>query len=122
MRRFHPVPMSWVKRKYDRLRERYFLSPEGIIPPTSAELTWSWTVERGTLGMTLWDEDDDAYAVELDPRLRGMRRVLISTLMHELSHIRLGPDVICPPWAGHQGSAAWRAEVARLATAGAMLE
>lgn len=119
---------------YDQLRKRYFLDADGAlhIPPPASELRWGWLSSVGpesdALAITKWDEDgepDELYLSAKDAR----RTIIRTSLLHELTHMRLGPDVSCGRW--HQSptgggktvvpyGSAWQKEAVRLASLGAL--
>jgi hypothetical protein len=105
-----------IHASYERLRERYYLLADGEwrVPPKSTEFRWAWTRDLTVWGQTHFDEEGDPHLLELSPRVRGYGGLTRGTLLHELSHMRLGPTVNC----NHRDKK-WRAEVVRLAVAGA---
>lgn len=121
------INTAWMKRRYDTLRRRYFLDAQPGIhaepphrPPTAKRLTWVWAPEGSDIfGATLFDEDGVPYEIHLN--------VLLLTgpfswerdraLVHEMTHMRLGPGRECR---GPHGSLPpyWWDEQLRLARLG----
>lgn len=75
-----------------------------------------------------WEPCDNAWGelftlgsgrlhITLDTGLRGMQEFMLITLLHEMAHIALGG-----PNYGHKHGRRWRAEMRRLAAAGAFDE
>jgi len=124
--------MYEVKELYTSLRKRYFVADGGAQPyevrplPTASELRWYWLAANSdALGITHWDADGDAQDVGLSPLLRGSFHLMKHILLHEMTHIHLGPSPSCGgfshAWTGPRiaRSSAWHAETQRLVTAGA---
>lgn len=120
--------MREVQRFYDTLRRRYFLdAPAPLhVPPPAVELRWGWLPETaGALALTRFDEDGDPYEVMLSPRDR-CRTLVRGHLLHEMTHMRLGPNYACGSAAGVHGMrvlpahSAWRQEALRLVSLGAL--
>lgn len=122
-----------VRELYDSLRKRFFqdaaaLAPGSAlhIPPKSDELRWGWLPESsGALGETRFDEDDEPEMIRLAHYDR-CRSIIRGTLLHEMTHIRLGPKANCGSGVGRHGirampaGSAWREEALRLAAIGAL--
>lgn len=68
------------------------------------------------LAVTHFDEDEDAESVGILPFQRRARAVMTTSLLHELTHMRLGPRVGC-----NNGGRTWTEETVRLALLGAPL-
>jgi hypothetical protein len=108
-----------VQETYDSLRKRYFLNGPNI---PANKLRWSWLSEASTLlAATCFDADDDPESMELNLVLRKLPTLMRVTLLHELTHIRLGPDVPCPSLTKKRVPDAWKRETVRLASLGAPL-
>jgi hypothetical protein len=110
-----------IMARYDRLRSKYFMDadPPLRVPPPASDLRWYWLSEAAkSHGLTHFDEDGDPDSVGLDPSLRRSGRFLLTTLLHELTHMR-DPALNC----GKTGCspAAWLREQGRLAALGAPL-
>lgn len=120
--------MYEMRRLYETLRRRYFApGVEGFrdLPP-SAEIRWYWLAANSdALGITHWDDDGDPQDVGLAPLLRGSYHLSRHIMLHEMTHMRLGPKHSCGgfshAWTGPRiaRSSAWHAETIRLAQAGA---
>lgn len=123
-----------VRELYDSLRRRYFLDAEALapgttlhVPPKAEELRWGWLPSNsGALGMTDWDQEDgDPEMIRLAHYDRS-RSVIRATLLHELTHIRLGYASNCGSVVGRHGlrtlpaTSAWRREALRLVQLGAL--
>lgn len=105
-----------VRRIYSRLRAKYFMDGERI-PPVPEALIWRWVESNTAHAWTMFDlsdRDHDPYELALDVELAGSPRLLRMCLLHELTHMRLGPSVLCAP-AGKK----WKQEIRRLANIGA---
>jgi hypothetical protein len=121
-----------VKQVYTSLRKRYFVADIGAQPyevhalPAAADLRWYWLAKNSDcLGITNWDEDDEPDAIGLATTLRCSHHLMKHILLHEMTHIRLGPNPSCGgfshSWTGPRisRSSAWHSETQRLVTAGA---
>lgn len=112
-----PHGRSWkaIHRLYDRLRSKYFMDAEPplMVPPAAKDLIWIWTAERAPyLGQTHFDEERDAFTVELNPMLTRVPRYMRMALLHEMTHMR-NPVISCD-------GKKWNVEVVRLAQLGAI--
>jgi len=114
-----------VRRTYDALRLRYFHVDPRPYPvhdlPLAKELRWYWLpANSDALGMTTFDEEGDPEDVGLHTMLRPSPRLLRQTLLHEMTHMRLGPGSSCGgwshAWAGPRipRASAWYQETVRL--------
>ncbi len=122
------VSLRECARLYDRLRSRYFLcaEPPLHIPPLAAELTFSWLPDNSdALGLTSFDEDGEPFEMRFNSKFFRYC-IAYETVLHELTHIRLGPIPSCGAfshaWRGGRvaRSMAWHRETVRLANAGAI--
>lgn len=110
-----------VKRRYGRLRSKYFMDAEpGVtfVPPTATHLTWVWAAETADyLGMTVFDEDSAPFELHLNLLLLRpfMGWELDRVLVHEMTHMRLGPTRSC---ASRKYVPYWRSEQERLTRLG----
>lgn len=123
--------MPDIRKGYDRLRLRYFTDapPPLHVPPPARELRWAWLPDNSdAMAETLFDEDNDPFELRIRHRWADRWTVLKPTLLHELTHIRLGPQYSCGGWrrVGHKWSgprisrsSRWHAETLRLVAAGA---
>lgn len=94
-------------------------SGEVMIPPPAKELRWTWLPENHhLLGETVFDADDDVYDLSLNVGLLNWPSVLRTIILHEMTHMRLGPNVNCHGMATRK-SKKWSQESARLASLGA---
>ena len=117
-----------VRRMYDSLRRKHFsavVEPARAVP-LAKDIRWYWLAKNSdALGITHWDEDGDPDAVGLAPMLRGSHHLMKHIVLHEMTHIRLGPDVSCGgfshAWTGPRiaRSGVWHAETVRLVADGA---
>jgi hypothetical protein len=115
------VTIRQVMARYDRLRAKYFMDaePPYVVPPPATELRWYWLSEKGpNWAVTHFDQDGDADSIGLDPGLRSCSRWLLSTLLHELTHIR-NPKLNCGSKSNPPD--AWLREQRRLSALGAPL-
>lgn len=118
-----------VRRMYERLRRRHFApGVEGVrdLPP-AGEIRWFWLPNNSdALGITHWDEDGDVQDVGFYPGLRSSHHLTKHILLHEMTHMRLGPKPSCGgfshAWTGPRiaRSSAWHAETLRLVQEGAL--
>ena len=119
--------MAWspgqARACYDRLRKRYFMDGQGITPPLGKELRWVWLpVGSPFRGAVLFDQEGHPHTLELNMGLLEWPGLLRTTLLHELTHIRLGPTYACPSETRNSRvPAAWKKEAIRLAALGAPL-
>lgn len=122
------MSLRQVQDLYDRLRKRYFMdaAPPLHVPPPASELRWGWIPETsGALGETEFDEDGEPELIRLSHRERG-RTIVRGTLLHEMTHMRLGPAAACGSTPGRHGlrvlpaGSAWRQEAERLVALGAL--
>lgn len=125
-----PLPLSRVRAGYDRLRTRYFIDAERPlrIPPTAAGLRWSWLpANSDAIAETIFDEDGDPEELRLNPKYADRWTLVRPTLLHELTHMRLGQVPSCGAFS-HPAkgvpriarSSAWHRETLRLAALGAL--
>jgi hypothetical protein len=114
--------MVKVQRTYDMFRRRYFLDGERC-PPLAKDIEWAWHPElSGDLGVTTWDHDEDPESVTLNHALRHWPDMLKVTILHEMTHMRLGVDSRCPSMAKNKSAQpTWTREMTRLASLGAPL-
>ena len=118
--------MKWngrrVRQTWDTYRKRYFLDGERV-PPLSHEVRWIWLPTGSPdLGETTWDDDNQVCDEALNSGLLLWPDLLKITLLHELTHCRLGPGVQCPSMGKRKRmTAVWRKEQERLAALGAPL-
>jgi hypothetical protein len=117
-----------VKAKYTIYRRNYFLDHQASTgevrtPPTAKELRWVWLPEKSPdLAETVWDDDDNVFDIAINLSLLYWPDMLKVTLLHELTHMRLGPDIKCPSMVkGNRAQPAWTREMVRLANLGAPL-
>jgi hypothetical protein len=117
--------LSKVKATWNKHRRLYFSDGEGRPVPLAKDLGWVWlAVGSQYAATTQFDADDDPVTVELNEGLRSWPALMRTTLLHEATHIRLGPDVACPSGAVEVRLAVpplWKAEAARLVSLGACL-
>lgn len=130
-----PLSLRQIQAGFNRLRRRYFLDagPPLHIPPLASEFRWGWLpANSDAVAETLFDEDGDAEELRLAPQYADRWSILRTTLLHELTHMRLGvnlpryPGPSCGAW--HPGaklpkiaaSSVWRRETLRLASLGAL--
>lgn len=115
-------------RIYDRLRSRYFLcaTPPLHIPPPASEIQFSWLPDNSdALAQTSFDEDEEPFEMRFNSKFFRYC-IAYETILHELTHIRLGPRPSCGAfshaWRGGRvaRSMAWHRETVRLANAGAI--
>ena len=109
--------------QYDRFRKRYYMDGLGKPLPLAKELRWGWLpYNSNSAGITHFDEDDEPDLIELNEGLSDWTSLLKLTLLHEMSHIRLGVDVPCPSVTRNRRILpAWKEETIRLAGLGAPL-
>jgi len=122
------VTLKQLARIYTHLRARYFLDAVAPlhVPPPANEITFSWLPDNSdSIGLTTFDEDGDAFEMRFNSKF--MRYTIArETVLHELTHIRLGPVPSCGgfshAWSGARvaTSMAWHRETVRLAQAGAI--
>jgi hypothetical protein len=122
------ITLKQAARIYDRLRLRYFMDAEPPlhVPPPAAELVWSCLPDNtDAIAQTDFDEEGDPEGLRLNAKF--MRYTIArETLLHELTHMRLGPVPSCGgsshAWSGARvsRSMAWHHETVRLAQAGAI--
>jgi len=125
------LTLKQIARLYYQLRRRYFLDAEALrpgtalhVPPPANEVTFGWLPENSNArAQTDFDEDGTPHLIRFDSK-HTERTVIRELLLHELTHVRLGPDPACGGYnhAGrnHPGSRAWRRETVRLAVSGAI--
>lgn len=122
------LSLGEVRAMYDSLRRRFFLdaAPPLRVPPPSAELRWGWLPESsGALGETQFDEDGDPEMIRVAFYDRS-RTILRGTLLHEMTHMRLGAEYACGSGTRRHGmrtlpaSSMWRQEALRLVQLGAL--
>ncbi len=128
------LSLRQVQVLYDSLRRRFFMDADALapgsrlhVPPPASELRWGWLpATSGALGQTDWDQvDGDPETVRLAHYDRS-RSVIRATLLHELTHMRLGYASNCGSAVGRHGmrtppaGSPWRREAVRLATVGAL--
>jgi hypothetical protein len=108
------------------LRARYFLHAEEPlrVPPVASDLIWYWLPSGSPWhACTEFDEEHDAFSVGLNVDLRRSWGFLVTSLLHELTHMRVysvAPGQVCGHGRGRPiRSRIWRAETARLACLGA---
>jgi len=117
------------KRLYNRLRRLYFMDPgeDFHVPPLAEELKWYWCPpQAGALGMSLFDEDGDPTDIGFDPSTRSSYHILRYVMLHEMTHMRIGPKWSCGAlshrWYGARvaRNTLWYAETKRLVDLGAL--
>jgi hypothetical protein len=127
------ISLKTAARIYDQLRKRYFLDSDALrpgttlhIPPPANELIFSWLADNSdAIGQTDFDEDGDPEALRLNSKFM-IYTIARETILHELTHIRLGPKPSCGghshAWGGARvsESMAWHKETVRLAQTGAI--
>jgi hypothetical protein len=125
--------MKEIARIYTQLRAKYFLDSEPLrpgsalhIPPPAADIYFTWLPENtDALAMTTWDEDGDAFEMRFNSKF-ARRAIVRESVLHELTHIRLGTKHSCGgfshAWGGARVSQSmqWHRETVRLAQAGAI--
>ena len=113
---------------YDDLRANFFMDAEPplFIPPVAADLQWGWLPDNSDAVAETLFEDGEPALIRLNEKLCRWRSITRETLLHELTHIRLGPRYSCGgyshAWTGSRvtSSMRWHRETVRLATAGAL--
>ena len=113
-----------VKTTWNKQRRLYFLDGGGRAVPLAKDLSWSWLPFASQFsGVTTFGADNEPETIELNEGLRSWPGLLRSTLLHEATHIRLGPGVACPSTNNARLAvpAAWKAEALRLVELGACL-
>lgn len=96
-----PLSLADLRKGYDRLRQRYFMDapPPLHVPPAAKELQWGWLPENtDAVGETFFDEDGDPFLLRLKRRYNDRWTLARPTLLHELTHMRLGPAYSCGAW------------------------
>jgi hypothetical protein len=109
-------------------RKRYFMDGHETVPPLSKDVRWSWLPHTSPdLAETVWDTDLHVYDVAINEALRHWPDMMKITLLHELTHCRLGPGVKCQSACKRRKDGSgranpiWSREAARLAALGAPL-
>jgi len=122
------LSMSEMRRGYDRLRKRYFLDapPPLNVPPLAKDLIFEWLPENSdALAQTNFDEEYIPRRIRFRRRHNDVWTLARISLLHEMTHMRLGPLPSCGAfshaWAGARikRSSLWHMETVRLAKAGA---
>jgi hypothetical protein len=116
-----------MRRLYESLRRRYFVDPgEHRVLPPHGELRWHWLpLNSDALGVTTWDDDGDPIDLGFAPLLRSSLYLSRHIMLHEQTHMRLGPGPSCGgfshAWSGPRiaRSSLWHAETVRLVDLGA---
>lgn len=107
---------AMVRKEYDRLRKKYFVGFEQV--PPSKELRWKWMArDHHELGHTWFDDGGDPFEIGINLLCLSIARVLGFTLLHEMTHMKLGTGPECSPH-----SQPWCGEVDRLSALGAFRE
>lgn len=77
----------YVRRTYNAFRSRYW---HDAALPDFEDLDFEFAEEPGEFGSVEWDEHGNP-SLSLDPSLRQSRTLLRAVLLHEMTHVRLGP-------------------------------
>lgn len=108
-----------IQSTYDRLRRRYYLDAEPPleVPPPARELVWTGLSPFSpNLAETHFDQDGDPHEIRLSSMAIDCPKHARRNLLHELSHMR-NPRANCS-----KKDAWWKAEIVRLAEAGALVD
>lgn len=122
------VSLRQAKRMYDELRLKFFMDAETPlhIPPVASELFWGWLPDNSDAIAETQFEDGEPTQIRLNEKMCRWRSIARETLLHELTHIRLGCRYSCGgyshAWTGSRinSSMAWHRETVRLANIGAL--
>lgn len=113
-----------VRDWYTKYRKKYYADPgpHHKLPPAK-DIDFTWLPEGSRYnGVTTFDEDGDPISIDFNSMLKDNGSLLKVVLLHEMSHIRLGPEVKCPSSAKKgRVPMKWRDEQVRLAVLGAPL-